>query len=143
MRGEETGGHGPQSFLDELWRANVKRCNHFGADGLMDWSPAERGNELAGEVGELCNELKKLLRFDRKYGVFMSHLREVVGTGRAYPTAELMHERDAMVARIRNELGDVIICASLIAAMFGIDLEAATRDKFNATSAKIGSGVRL
>lgn len=61
------------SFLDELRDANVRRCPDFKAGDIMAWSPAERGNELAGEVGELCNELKKLLRFDRQYTIVMPY----------------------------------------------------------------------
>jgi NTP pyrophosphatase (non-canonical NTP hydrolase) len=133
------------AFLDLLRRCNVERAPDFHAGGLMDWSPAERGNELAGETGELCNELKKLLRFDRKHGLRMAYpgqsfdfMLEHGGTGAADHV-----ERSAIIERIRNELGDVVICASLIAAQFGIDLEQATIDKFNATSDKIGSAVKL
>lgn len=128
------------AFLDTLRRVNIERAPHFHAGGLMDWSPAERGNELAGETGELCNELKKLLRFDRRTGTRMPDpgMTHWVDADEA-----MQNERNAIVARARMELGDVIICASLIAAQLGIDLEEATRDKFNATSEKIGSSVRL
>jgi NTP pyrophosphatase (non-canonical NTP hydrolase) len=127
------------AFLDLLRRANIERAPDFHAGGIMDWSPAERGNELAGETGELCNELKKLLRLHRSAGAFMPAPGVVPNV--LNPDERAQHK--AFVAKIRNELGDVVICASLIAAQFGIDLEAATRDKFNATSDKIGSAVKL
>lgn len=143
MSGDETFyPPDPLPFLEQLARANVRRAPDFHAGGLMDWSPAERGNELAGETGELCNELKKLLRFDRKYGVDMPSPGAAEWNEVTWTEARA-NERDAIVDRIRNELGDVVICASLIARQFGIDLEQATRDKFNATSEKIGSAVEL
>jgi NTP pyrophosphatase (non-canonical NTP hydrolase) len=127
----------PSTFLQDLRAANVKRAPDFRAGDLRDWSPAERGNELAGEVGELlaevllakstgklCNVLKKLLRYGKQ------------------------HDEDAAVpldilASIADELADVFICADLIGAQLDIDAEAAIRRKFNATSTKIGSKVLL
>ncbi len=128
------------TFLRLLAAANVERCPDFKAGGLMDWSPAERGNELAGETGELCNELKKLLRFDRQHGI---ECKEPGRSTAHHFGARVVADRYAILHRARNELGDVIICASLIAAQLGIDLEDATREKFNATSDKIGSTIKL
>jgi len=108
-------------FLSELRAANVERVPDFNTGPIDNWSPAERGNELAGEVGELCNELKKLLRW-QKGG---------------------KHPGDDYQQRIREELADVIICADLLAAQLEIDIEPAVRFKFNKTSDKIGSGVKL
>jgi NTP pyrophosphatase (non-canonical NTP hydrolase) len=131
---------GVDNFLSNLAAANELRAPDFHAGGLMDWSPAERGNELAGETGEACNELKKLLRFDRRTGTRM------LGPGMTHwvdADEATQIERAAILERIRNELGDVVICASLIARQLGIDLQQATLDKFNATSDKIGSKVKL
>lgn len=74
-----------------------------------------RGNELAGETGEVCNEIKKLER--GRMGL--------VG-GKTDQTG------------LKEELGDVIICVELIAQHYGIDLEEAIREKFNKTSKKYG-----
>lgn len=109
------------SFLDELRVANVARVPDFKTGPLDAWSPAERGNELAGEVGELCNELKKLLRWQK---------------GGKHPGPDYLE-------RIKDELGDVIICADLIGAQLEIDIVDAVRNKFNKTSDKIGSQVKL
>lgn len=134
------------AFLEQLRDANVRRAPDFHAGGLMDWSPAERGNELAGETGELCNELKKLLRFDKRHGVKI-HSRGgmVTFNGETAPAAgwDVVEERNAIIDRARKELGDVLICLDLVAAVLCIDIEDATRAKFNATSEKIGSGVVL
>lgn len=125
-------------FLDELRAANLERVTDFGAGGLNSWSPAERGNELAGETGEACNELKKLLRADKAYDAAMKtqgydHQRMI----------DWLRERHSRLAKARAELADVIICVDLIAAQLCIDLEDAVREKFNATSVKIGSKVKL
>lgn len=109
------------SFFRWLRSANLVRVPHFGCGGLHDWSVAERGNELAGETGELCNVLKKIKRAQSR--------------GEEVPAGLLMHAAE--------ELGDVIICADLIAAQLGIDLERSAADKFNRTSRKIDSPVRL
>jgi len=118
-------------FLKLLRAANVRRAPDFHAGTLHDWSPAERGNELAGETGELCNELKKLLRHDKKHGA-----PENVWGLPSFTRFEIWK-------RVRLELADVIICADLIAAQLAIDIEDAVREKFNATSDKIGSKVKL
>lgn len=72
---------------------------------------AHRGNELAGEVGEACNVIKKLER--TRLGV---------------------RGKPATVADLADELADVIICTFLTANHAGIDLAVAVVRKFNETS---------
>ena len=90
------------------------------------WDPSDkitltyRATELAGEVGEACNDIKKLER--ERLGI--RGTRTTVGH-----TAE--------------ELADVVICADLIAMELGIDLGEAVRAKFNATSVKYDLPTRL
>lgn len=83
-------------------------------------SPSFRGNELAGEVGEACNVIKKLER-------------ERLG---------LRGSRDT-VEHLAQELADIMICVDLIAMDYRIDLDQAVSDKFNATSEKNGLKTRL
>lgn len=108
-------------FLDSLWSANLQRDK--------EWNPQKkislsfRGMELAGEVGELLNELKKLER---------QQLR-LVGSP---PDNENLME----------ELGDVMICLSLICMHLHIspaEFIAATRKKFNKTSDERGLTIKL
>lgn len=100
----------------QLREANFKR--------QQEWDPTNsitveyRGNELAGEVGEACNVIKKIAR-------------ERLGIRGTRATKEQLAE----------ELFDVIICVDLIAMQEGIDLEK-VRDKFNATSEKYGLTTR-
>lgn len=91
-----------------------------------EWNPDDsitieyRGNELAGEVGEACNVIKKLAR-------------ERLGIRGSRATKEQLAE----------ELADVVICVDLIAAQAGINLASAVRSKFNATSEKYGLRTRM
>ena len=92
----------------------------------MEWDAGNqltlsyRGNELAGEVGEACNVIKKLER--ERLGIRGS--------------------RDTL-KHLAEELADVIICCDLIAMDCGLDLDAAVRAKFNATSEKVGLRTRF
>ena len=47
------------------------------------------------------------------------------------------------VEHLAQELADVLITTDLIAAEYGIDLDQAVRDKFNADSEKMGLSTRL
>ena len=100
--------------FEDLRKANATRDPEWGnTEGQVDL--AFRGLELAGEVGEACNQIKKLER----------HLRCMVGG-------------DPDLEPIKDELGDVVICADLVAMQLGIDLAKAVQRKFNKTSAKHG-----
>jgi NTP pyrophosphatase (non-canonical NTP hydrolase) len=98
--------------------ANAARNREWDVDGKI--TLAFRGNELAGEVGEACNIIKKLER-------------ERIGLVGTRATAQ----------QLAYELADVVICADLIAMDAGIDLDAAVREKFNATSKKVGLKTRF
>jgi len=80
-------------------------------------------NELAGEVGEACNWVKKLSRTR-------------MGIKGSLP-------EDVAIAELRKELADVVICAHRVAAVEGIDLGVAVLEKFNETSDKHGFVTKL
>lgn len=105
-------------MLTALRLANEARQREWDAGNQL--SLAYRGNELAGEVGEACNVIKKLER-------------ERLGIAGSRDTLE----------HLAQELADVVICVDLVAMAAGIDLKAAVRDKFNATSEKVGLNTRL
>lgn len=104
--------------FNSLLAANVSRQN--------DWCGKEtpdlcfRGVELAGETGEACNVIKKLVREQKGWN----------------------GSRDT-IAHLAEELADVVICANLTAMAAGIDLDKAVENKFNATSEKLGFRQRL
>ncbi|MBB2818967.1 UNVERIFIED_ORG: NTP pyrophosphatase (non-canonical NTP hydrolase) [Rhizobium esperanzae] len=109
------------TFTD-LRSANLARQKEWDADNQIT-GPVGRlwkANELAGECGEASNAVKKLVR-------------EEMGIRGSRDTVEHLAE----------ELADVVICADLLAAEYGIDLNAATRSKFNATSENNGLRTRM
>ncbi|NTG85888.1 nucleotide pyrophosphohydrolase [Agrobacterium rhizogenes] len=116
-RWSEPDGDNRTNFTN-LRAANIARQKEWDGDNQIDL--AYRGNELAGEVGEACNVIKKLERERR-------------GIAGSRDTKEHLAE----------ELADVIICVDLIAMAAGIDMDAAVRAKFNATSEKVGLRTRL
>lgn len=105
-------------MLDKLRDANTLR--------QAEWDPNDqitlefRGNELAGEVGEACNVIKKLAR--QRLGIRGSK---------------------ATKAQLAEELADILICVDLIGMQAGIDLEEALESKFNATSEKYNLKTKL
>lgn len=108
------------SFFDELRQANIKRDIEMLAGTFVSFSPSFRGNELAGEVGEACNILKKIDR--ERLGIVGSR---------------------AKVEQLIEELADIIICVDLIGMDFDIDIISAVRRKFNKTSDERGLKTKL
>lgn len=106
------------STFNTLREANIDRQAIWDSGNQIDLS--YRGNELAGEVGEACNVIKKLER--ERLGIRGSR---------------------ATLAQLAEELADVVICADLIAMAAGIDLNRAVAEKFNATSEKVGLSTRM
>lgn len=96
-------------MFSQLTKANSARCQEWdpeGKLGLLFFS-----NELAGEVGEACNVVKKLER--ERLGIPGSR---------------------ATLDDLADELADIVIMADLVAFSSGINLEAAIARKFNRTS---------
>lgn len=115
-------------FFDQLRSANLLRCIQFRdgkgvlchPNGVRDWSLQEWSNAMAGECGEACNITKKIGRGD--YG--------------SQPTIQAISD-------LADEIADVVIYADLLAARAGIDLGAAIVRKFNLTSDKVLSDIKL
>jgi NTP pyrophosphatase (non-canonical NTP hydrolase) len=99
--------------LHELRRANVSRCEkHF--HKLNSWSSTDWACALAGEVGELCNFIKKMKRGE-----------------------------DIPIKKLAKECGDILCYLDLLSASLNIDLAEATIDKFNEVSKRKKSDIRL
>lgn len=105
--------------FEELRAASARRQIEWTGDAPKA-DLAYAGNELAGEVGEACNVIKKLERERRG-----------------------LRGSRATVQQLAEEIADVIICADLIAQQTGIDLGAAVVAKFNATSDKVGLKTKI
>jgi NTP pyrophosphatase (non-canonical NTP hydrolase) len=100
--------------LEIMQDALVSRFNSTG-DQLGDWSESDLGCALAGEVGELCNNLKKRRR---KAG---SVTKKECG----------------------KEMADVLSYLLLLAEKMNIDLGKATIDKYNEVSKRRKSNLRM
>ncbi len=100
--------------FQELRTANVERCENSFKHSINDWSPSDWAMAATGELGELCNLLKKRLR------------------------GEDINQQD-----ISHELADTVIYLDLLATRLDIDLAEAVRRKFNIVSERIGSDVKL
>lgn len=109
----------------ELRAANVKRVEEV-FHKIDSWSPTDWATALAGEVGEACNEIKKLRRLDG-----------------ADASEDTPTKREELRIKVGRELADVIAYADLLAARLGIDLGDQVISKFNEVSKKRGSTVYL
>lgn len=98
--------------------ANVHRNMEWDPDNII--TASFRGLELAGEVGELCNMVKKLER--ERLGLPGSRVSFL---------------------ELAEEMADVQITLDLLAMHYSIDLGEATRFKFNMTSNKLGWATRI
>jgi len=105
-------------FLHVLRKANIHRDLEWNPKNLL--TPVFRGCELAGEIGEACNLLKKIER--ERLGLVGSR---------------------ATMEHLGEELADGIICIDLIAMDFNINLIEAVQKKFNKTSTERNLNVFL
>lgn len=112
--------------FEQLRSANLKRLPlfknrkgetaHSQADG-SDWKLSAWSNAVLGELGEAANIIKKIERGDLTLA-------------------------DAM-PDLRRELADVQTYLDILAFRAGVNLGAATIEKFNEVSERVGCDVRL
>lgn len=100
---------------------NRKRCEES-FHSIDAWSAPEWGCALAGEVGELCNILKKIHRGD--YDALGIEIKEKI-------------KEDC-----KKEIGDIFAYLNLISIKLGINMEDAVIDKFNEVSDRVGSNIK-
>ena len=99
--------------LKQLQEINVRRSVSEG-HLIEDWSPTDWGCAMAGEAGEACNLLEKMLRGE-----------------------------DIDVEEVGDELADVIIYVSLTYSRLGIDMSKSVTRKFNAVSDRWGNPIKI
>jgi NTP pyrophosphatase (non-canonical NTP hydrolase) len=107
----------------EFSRINRQRSEHptgFGHD-LDSWSPAEWVMAFVGEFGEMCNVLKKIMRY--RDGVRGNREEETVA---------------ALKTKARQELGDAGVYLDLLAQRLGFNLFDAMLEVFQSKSEEIG-----
>lgn len=113
--------------IRDISRVNLQRCLRWHPDGINSWSNSDWGIALTGEVGELCNVIKKLNR-----------LRDgLVGN-----KPEDM-DKAVLLRKAQDEAADIYLYLDLICQAMGFDLTAAVRSKFNEVSERIGAPERL
>ncbi|MBS1655042.1 MAG: hypothetical protein JSU05_09365 [Bacteroidetes bacterium] len=107
--------------LEKFRTINVQRAIEgfkcYDNQPLTYWTTA-----LAGEVGELCNMIKKMQRVERGG----------VDGGNSYTA------KDITKAMLKEEIGGIAIYLDLLASLLNINLEEAIVDTFNEKSAKSG-----
>jgi len=122
--------------FDQLQQANKDRAVHWRGGGK---SPGVESNiiELGGEAGELLEAMMLAVEVAAKTGKVLNeskkYLRHVNG---------MVGGKDNL-DDVADELGDVVICCSLLANKLGLDLAEITARKFNKTSDKHGFPVKL
>lgn len=104
--------------FDTLRLANDARQKEWDRNAVLSYSYL--GNAAAGELGEMCNVIKKLER-------------QALG----------LKGSEATFQDLGDECADVVIYVDLIMRKAGIDLGEAIRRKFNATSSKLGFETKL
>lgn len=105
--------------ISKVSRERALRWHQGGKWSLSDWGVA-----LAGEVGELCNVIKKLNR-----------VRDGLKGNKETP--------EELSVALWKEAADVYIYLDLLAQAAGFDLGEAIAKKFNETSEKNGFPERL
>lgn len=119
--------HWPMTF-DRLREKNISREArwHTTPEGekIESWSPERMIVAMMGELGEACNNLKKIWRYEEG----LAGNKEDIETLRA---------------NVRKEFGDVQVYFDLVCLRLGIDLGEATREVFNAKSEQLSFPERL
>ena len=105
--------------------AQAARIGFFHPPGTREWTYADWGNAMAGECGETCNVVKKLMRD---------------ADGLAPPGQE---PREVLLESLGEELADTVTYAFSLAGAAGIDLTDHIVRKFNEVSEKRDCPIRL
>jgi hypothetical protein len=96
-----------------------------------------RGNEMGGEIGEALEKGVALIEMGVAGGRAQNIIKKLERERLNIPGSR------ATIEELMDELADVVICADLVAMLYGGDLDAAVARKFNATSEKVGLQTRL
>lgn len=109
---------------------NKQRAERWHKGPLSTWSATDWSNALAGEVGELCNAVKKLRRLQMQ-------MQQHDGDSPA------PHDMSTALSKIKNEIGDVFTYLDLCAQFFEFDMFESVRDTFNSISIREGFPERI
>lgn len=131
-----------QIYLDILALRSLDKLDDYRSEDGRDiqgspfeTSPANWLLSLICQLGLLCNGIKKWRRGDIPHQI-ATQLLQAASDAIRYDLNQL--EREFAMASERRESTDNVVKS---AHPTGVDLAAATIDKFNATSRKVGAGV--
>jgi NTP pyrophosphatase (non-canonical NTP hydrolase) len=110
----------------QLSEVNLQRANRWHKGGLDEWTPSDWACAAAGEMGEVCNAIKK-------YNRIVQHIAS---------NNNPVDLRDAL-QKIATEIGDTIVYLDLLAQRMGIDTGLAVRETFNRISDRENMPERL
>lgn len=110
-----------EQLLIELNKKSALRSKESFNTAVSDWTLPQWGNATAGEVGEMCNIIKKI------------------------DLGKQSHTRDGipLYEALSLEIGDVAIYLDLLAQRAGLNLTNCIVKSFNKKSIKIGSSYLL
>jgi NTP pyrophosphatase (non-canonical NTP hydrolase) len=107
---------------------NKQRSMKFMNGPLEQWTESDWAVAGAGEMGEVCDGIKKLNRM--RMGVHSNNVRSQVS------------EAD-MKKHILKEIGDTVTYLDLLAQRMGSDVESCLRAAFNSVSQREGLEERI
>lgn len=128
--------------LSEIREKNLSRAiQSYGHDkdlssaGLGTW-----GSSLAGEYGEVAEELKDLLM------LILDHMKtlkscDTIKKSLFHLKNDNNEEYNNLIIKLRKELADVVLYTDLLSSAFDIDLESAVVEKFNEKSRRKKSDI--
>lgn len=114
--------------FQDLRNANISRLQKWHAG--KEWSVTDWSNASAGELGEMCNAIKKLRRIEDELPNINERERQI-------------SSKEQALDMIAEELADTIIYLDLLANHLGIDIAMAIKYKFNKKSEEYGFPERL
>lgn len=112
--------------FDYIREMNKERSKDWHRDS-KPWTVADWSNAAAGEMGEVCNKVKKLRRIETGMTVQRSQSADP----------------DVIRGQIGEEVADTFLYLDLLCAHLGIDMELAILHKFNRVSVEQGFPQRL
>ena len=101
----------------ELSVTNKQRAERWHSGGLGEWTPSDWACAAAGEMGEVCNAVKKWNRIEQ----------HIASNNNPADLPKALQS-------IATEIGDTIVYLDLLAQRMGIDTETAVRETFNRIS---------
>lgn len=115
----------------DLAKVNATRVKRWHPYGITSWSITDWACAAAGEMGEVCNAVKKLRRVENEIA------------NRSDDPSRLIANKPQAILAIGEEIADTIIYLDLLAQRLGIDIASFVIEKFNRTSEQYGFPEKL